>query len=280
MLLGKNTGIKETIIHILGEGRVDSTELLKRISGEKKVSKQGFYKALRELVAEEVVAKNKQLLVLNNMWVNKMQAFIASIDANYKSADEFLGLEEGESLVYHFKNLASLDVLWMHYFYIIAKKETNEPIIFYNAHEFWSLFRFNEENAMYEWIGNESKTTGRKVYEIIGSNTAMDRETTGYMKKYGIELAYEDKMSFPKNYFTSIIGDYILDTILDANTANAIDLLYKNNPAWNEDVSKQLLAILKNLKRSKVVIYRDKKKAEQLRKKLMKYFVFYKPEKA
>jgi hypothetical protein len=62
------------------------------------------------------------------------------------------------------------------------------------------------------------------------------------------------------------------------NTANEIDRLYKNNPEWNEGVAKQLTAILGNLKRSKVVIYRNKKKAELLRKKLMKYFMFYKPE--
>ena len=104
----------------------------------------------------------------------------------------------------------------------------------------------------------------------------MDRATTAYVKKYGIEFVYEEKMSLPKNYFTSVIGDYILDTILDMNTANAIDLLYKNNTVWNEDVAQHLQIILMNLKRSKVVIYRNKKKAEMLRKKLMKYFVFYK----
>jgi hypothetical protein len=266
MLLSKNPDIKETIISLLANGAVDSTELQKKVSEQKKVTKQGFYKALRELVAEEVVAKNKQFVALNNFWVNKLQSFIAGIDTQYQADDSFLGLEEGESLVYHFKNLSSLDVLWMHYFYIIAKKEPTEDIIFYNAHEFWSLFRFSEENAMYEWIGNNK----RKTFLVIGGNTSMDRSTTSYIKQYGIEIAYEDKMSLQKNYYTSVMGDYILDTILDMNTANAIDLLYKKNPVWNEGVAQQLHAILKNLKRSKVVIYRNKKKAEILRKKLMK----------
>ena len=110
----------------------------------------------------------------------------------------------------------------------------------------------------------------------MGSNTVLDRSTTKYIEQYGIKLAYEDKMSFQKNYFTSVIGDYILDTILDMNTANAIDALYKKHTVWNEDVSKELADILTRIKRSKVVIYRNKKKAEQIRKKLMKYFVFYK----
>jgi len=272
MLLSSKPDTKETIISILAKGPVDSIELQKEVSLKKKVTKQGFYKALRELVSGEVVAKNKQLVVLNNFWVNKIQHFAASIDKEYQSDDSFLHLEEGESLVYHFKTLASLDVLWMHYFYIIAQKEPDEPFLFFNSHEFWSLFRFEEENAMYEWIG----ATKRKAYGVIGGNTPMDRSTTAYVKKYGLQLAYETSMSLPKNYFTSVIGDYILDTILDMNTANAIDLLYKNNQEWNEEVAKQLAGILSNLKRSKVVIYRNKKKAEMLRKKLMKYFVFYK----
>lgn len=272
MLLSTNPDIKETIISLLAKGSIDSTELQKEISIQKKVTKQGFYKALRELVAEEVVVKNKQLVALNNFWVNKMQAFTASIDRQYQSEDSFLNLEEGESLIYHFKSLASLDVLWMHYFYIIAKKEATEPFLFYNSHEFWSLFRHTEEAAMYEWVSK----SGRKSYGVIGGNTELDRSTTAYVKDYGFEMAYEENMSMAKNYFTSVIGDYILDTILDMNTANAIDKLYQKHTAWNETVAKELGEILSRLKRSKVVIYRNKKKAEMLRKKLMKYFVFYK----
>lgn len=272
MFLSVNPDIKESIISLLVKGPVDSTDLQSQIVTEKKVTKQGFYKALRELVAAEVVVKNKQLVALNNSWVNKMGNFVSTIDTEYQREDSFLNLEEGESLVYHFKNLASLDVLWMHYFYIIAKKESDKEILLYNPHEFWSLFRFDKENAMYQWIGDNK----RKGYSVMGSNTAMDRSTTKYISQYGIELAYEDKVSFPKNYFTSVIGDYILDTVLDMNTANAIDALYRKHAVWNKDVAKELSAILARIKRSKVVIYRNKKKAEQIRKKLMKYFVFYK----
>jgi hypothetical protein len=272
MFLTAKPDIKESIISLLAKGAVDSTDLQNQVSTQRNVTKQGFYKALRELIAEEVVVKNKQLVALNNFWVNKIEKFVSSIDSEYQKSDSFLNLEEGESLVYHFKTLESLDVLWMHYFYIIAKKESDKPILFYNPHEFWSLFRFEKENAMYQWIGDNK----RKGYEVIGANTPLDRSTTKYIEQYGIENAYEEKGTFPKNYFTSVIGDYILDTILDMNTANAIDALYKRHTIWNDDVAKELDDILTRIKRSKVVIYHNKKKAEQIRKKLMKYFVFYK----
>lgn len=272
MLLGTKPDIKETIISLLAKGSVDSTELQKKVSNQKKVTKQGFYKALRELVKDEVVVKNKQLLLLNNVWINRLHDFIGSVDTTYQLQDSFLSLQEGESLVYHFKTIPSLDALWMHYFFIIAKKEPTEGICFYNHHEFWSLFRPNEESFMYKWIADNK----RKSYLVISGNTELDRSTTSYIKDFGLDLAYEIKPSFNKNYFTTVIGDYILDTILDMNTANAIDNLYKTHTVWNDTVAQELIRILSHLKRSKVVISRNKKKAEQLRKKLMNYFVFYK----
>ncbi len=272
MLLSNKPDIKETIISILSKSSVDSTELQKEVVEQKKVTKQGFYKALRELVAEEIVVKNKQLLLLNNFWINRLHEFIGNVDKTYQLQDSFLNLQEGESLVYHFKTIASLDALWMHYFFIIAKKKPTEPIIFYNAHEFWSLFRYEVESFMYKWIADNN----RKTYLVVGGNTALDRTTTAYIKEFGLDITYEIKPSFKKNYFTTVIGDYILDTILDMNTANTIDRLYQKHTIWNEEVAKELGEILSRLKRSKVVIYRNKKKAEQLRKKLMKYFVFYK----
>lgn len=271
MLLSTKPDTKETIISLLSKGGVDSTDLQKTISERLKVTKQGFYKALRELVREEVVIKNKQMLLLNNVWINKVHDFINTVDTSYGAkSEETFNLEEGESLVYHFKTIPSLDALWMHYFFIFAKKYPKEEVIFYNPHEFWSLFRFEAESFMYKWI----KDNNYKTNLVVGGNTELDRSTTKYIRDYGLEIAYEDKPSFNKNYYTTVIGDYVLDTILDLNTATAIDSLYKNHKTWDEDVAKELQEILGRLKRSKVVIERNKKKADRIRKKLVTYFRF------
>lgn len=99
MLLSTNPDIKETIIALLAKGAVDSTELQKMVEEKKKVTKQGFYKALRELLAEEVVVKNKQLVVLSNLWVNKLQSFVTQVDEQYKQSSDFIALQEGEYYV-------------------------------------------------------------------------------------------------------------------------------------------------------------------------------------
>ena len=119
MLLTSKPEVKELIVQILAQGAIDSVELQEKVIAKKSITKQGFYKALRELVVAEVVAKNKQLVVLNNLWINKLQAFVTSVDEQYKQNSEFIALQEGENLLYHFRTLESLDILWMHHFFLI-----------------------------------------------------------------------------------------------------------------------------------------------------------------
>ena len=73
-----------------------------------------------------------------------------------------------------------------------------------------------------------------------------------------------------------MFGDYIMSTVLDATTVAAIHQICERYPRWQPEVQVELEDIIGRMRRSKVVIERNKKKAEQLRKKLMKYFVFYK----
>lgn len=273
MLLTGKSKINEVIVGLLANGPVDSLELLEQTKNKTKVSKQGFYKALRELLAEEVVTKNKQLVLLSTVWVNKLQHFINDVNEHYtaQASEQLLSLSEGDSMTFKFKSILDLDILWMHYFYILAKK-IDAPVLFYSYHEFWSLFRSDMQNQMYSWIQANQK----KTYYVVGSNSSLDIQTTAQHKKYGLEFAYETKPSLPSNAGLTVIGDYVFNTVIDSNTTNAIDNLYKKYEKWEPAVQTELEEIISHMKRSKVVIERNKKKAEQLRKKLMNYFVFYK----
>ncbi len=273
MLLGSKNEISEIIVSSLAKGAQETLSLHEAVQVKKSVSKQNFYKALRGLIKEEVIVKNKLMVALNNLWVNKLHEFTDIVDSNYQTqtSETLLGLLEGESLVYHFKSLASLDALWKHYFFIIAKNNPDEDIVLYNPHEFWSLFRFETENFMYKWIFENKKT----AYEIIGNNTQLDKSTTSHIKNFGIQIMYESSPSLKKNVFPAVIGDYIIETILDMNTINAIDAIYRNNKMWSAGLEKELYEILEKVKRSKIVISKDRKRAQKLYKKLVrKYFKF------
>ncbi len=274
MLLTEKSAIAEEIVLLLSQGGMKSSELLKQVQTTQSVTRQGFYKSLAELVRQEVVVKNKQLVILNNTWVNKLHGFVETVDTHYQTASSqgsFLNLSEGESLVYHFKSIDSLDALWMHYFFLIAKKE-DEPVILFTQHEWFSLCRPQAENFMYTWL----KEHKRQGYSVVGSDTALDRNTTAYIKSDYMEIAYEAKFLFRRNFYTTVIGPYLINTIIDPATAAALDTLYTEHDKPCTEVTKQLNRILDQMKRPKIVIMKNKKRAEQVRRKLMKYFVFYK----
>ncbi len=273
MLLGTQKGISEIIVSFLAMGSHNTKDLQTKVQGKKKVTKQAFYKALRELVAQEIVLKNKQLVLLNNSWVNKLHNFVATIDEHYQTqaANSLFNLSEGESLIYHFKSIPNLDALWMHYFYLIAKQEKNADIVMYNPHEFWSLVRFEEEQALYKW----TKDNKRKTYLIVGNNSTLDKTTTSYIQKYNVQMMYETKSLFKETYYYAIIGDYVLTTIIDQRTAHLIDSLYKKYSSWSIEAAAEMEKILAGLRKSKVIIQKNRNKAEKLHKMLVKkYFTF------
>lgn len=273
MLFSDETDTKTVIIYTLSQGSVSSIKLQEQISKKQKITKQAFYKALRQLIKEEIIIKNKHVVMLNNSWIKRLQEFIESTDNTYTlKKDDLFGLKDGESIVHDFRNLSSLNKLWMHYFFIAVKAYPSENIIFYNRHNFWMLFRHEAENFMFTWISNHAP----KAYLIIGNDTPLDRSTVKKIKYSNVETHFEQYSSFEKHHYSlAVIGDYVIDTTLDNATVNAIDNLYKKHSQWNEAAAKELNIIMNQLKRSKISIKKDKKKATQIKKKLLNYFIFF-----
>ncbi len=272
MIIGTRHDTAETIVEILAKGSCTTLELEKLVAKERIVTKQGFYKALRKLVQDEVVEKNKQSVFLSNVWVTRMHDFLDTVDATYQeqTSRSLVTLSEGESLTYSFRSIGHLDTLWMHYFFLIAKEHPAADILMYDAHEFWSLVRPGAQKFLYEWI----KSSKRNSYVVIGSNTELDKKTTSYIKKLGSSVMYEPKASYPKNYFTLVIGDYVIDSLVDKKTGEGIDKIYKTNPLWNEETKRKVISLIEGSLRHKIVITRDIKRAMKIRKQLMKYFKF------
>lgn len=266
--------IKEVIISELSAGSLNSLDLNKKVLLRKDISKQGFYKALRELISEEIVTKNKQNVLLSPIWVNKLQGFINTIQqsSHRQVSSEVVSLAEGDTMIFRFKSVIDLYLLWNHYFFIFCK-QTEGSVIFFNSHNFWVLIRSDIENEMYRWI----RDTKKEAYSVIGHNTPLDRSTSDYIREsYNINLSYDTKPLIRDTIFPAIFGDYIMSTILDQKTVDAIHQVYLKYKAWEPAVEFEMKEIIKKMGKSKVVIERNAKKAEKLRKKLMNHFIFYK----
>jgi hypothetical protein len=274
MLFSQKMDIKEVIISELSAGSLNSLDLNKKVLLRKDISKQGFYKALRELISEEIVTKNKQNVLLSPIWVNKLQGFINTIQqsSHRQVSSEVVSLAEGDTMIFRFKSVIDLYLLWNHYFFIFCK-QTEGSVIFFNSHNFWVLIRSDIENEMYRWI----RDTKKEAYSVIGHNTPLDRSTSDYIREsYNINLSYDTKPLIRDTIFPAIFGDYIMSTIIDQKTVDAIHQVYLKYKAWEPVVELEMKEIIKKMGKSKVVIERNAKKAEKLRKKLMNHFIFYK----
>lgn len=274
MLFSQKMDIKEVIISELSAGSLNSLDLNKKVLLRKDISKQGFYKALRELISEEIVTKNKQNVLLSPIWVNKLQGFVNTIQqsSHKQVSSEVVSLEEGDTMIFRFKSVIDLYLLWNHYFFIFCK-QTEGSVIFFNSHNFWVLIRSDIENEMYRWI----RDTKKEAYSVIGHNTPLDRSTSDYIREsYNINLSYDTKPLIRDTIFPAIFGDYIMSTVLDQKTVDAIHQVYLKYKAWEPAVELEMKEIIKKMGKAKVVIERNAKKAEKLRKKLMNHFIFYK----
>lgn len=278
MLFTEKNNIADQIISALGQGPSSTLNLLRQIENTTHITKQGFYKSLRQLIQQEIVVKNKQVVLLNPVWVSKLVSYTQGISSSItiQGKQELLELSEGDSMIFRFKSINDLFLLWSYYFYIFCKEDQG-PIIFFNSHNFWHLLRSDIEHEIYRWI----KVHNRKAYSVIGYKTELDKSSTAFLAHdYGIEIAYEDEPSFRTNEYPIVFGDYILTTYLDDVVAKQIHEVYNLYTQPTQETVAAVQKALMSKNRSRVMIERNKNKAEKIRTKLLNYFIFYKTQRS
>ena len=82
--------VRQGILDILTKGPIDGVNLLEQVNIKLSVSKQGLYKALRELMRDEVIIKEKKLFTLNKVWLSRLKDFVEESEQNLGVALPFL----------------------------------------------------------------------------------------------------------------------------------------------------------------------------------------------
>ena len=145
MFLGKKIRLENYILDILKDGPIETLGLISRI---KKLvpgtTKQGVYTALRVLNQEEVVVVSGGEVVLNILWLNRLNQYTNTAGANYAGSgqelESFLCLGNGDKAQYYFKSPALLDSFWGHVLLSLMKKEKNDQFMLAYCPQYWFLF--------------------------------------------------------------------------------------------------------------------------------------------
>jgi hypothetical protein len=267
-----DSSIEASIVNHIKDGAKTASEIIDTLRiGNKKVTKQAVYQALRKLKKEEVIVVFKKKVSLSQVWLDKTLTFFESANQlnNTKIKEPFLNLTEGDSITYSFKTPYLTDQFWAHAFLLLVATTSNkEPVCVYNPHEWFMITRQDSERALLKQI----ETYNRTGLFLIGHNDLIDREVKKYFSSNRLQYHASEKTGLPKNYYLNIFEDYILEVWIDKKVASEIDDWYsKTKDAASMD-KEELIAIVHKLGRNKMRISRSKKRSFTLRKLFAKDF--------
>lgn len=278
----RNQSIEQLVLKILQKGTIPTIKLIESVSIIRlKTTKQGVYRVLRKLKAEEKIVIHGKSISLNLHWIKNMNEFFSLAQFYYSpkvaSPDGFLNVREKDKIVYFFKNLNLLDSFWSHAFHMFAEVlDPKEPILVYNPHEWFAYARQETEQTLIKTMNEKN----RQVLITVAHSDPLDKELK---KKFGSDLLqYDiaDKNIFEKqNYYLNIFGDCLIEVFIDQKIAKQIDDFFKKTKFFDDKAREELLEIISKNGKNKLVISRNKKKTEKYKKILSKNFYIMKHSK-
>ncbi len=267
--------IEDYVIHFLQKESLSGAVLLGKIQHIRpNTTKQALYAALRKLRTQEIVIMHNMRISLSTIWLRNMIEFFQIAKHVYIKSittDEgFLNLEDGDRVMYSFKNPNIADIFWGHAFEILAEiTSVSAPAYVYNPHEWFMLARPETEKSIFKKIAQ----SGKQILVLAGGATFLDKSI---IKEFDGTIAQyhpTDEDIFEKrNYYLNIFDDFIIEAYLDEKITKKIDWFYESTEEWTLEKQNKLRDIIALEGKNKLTISRNKKRSDKLKKMFNKYF--------
>lgn len=268
--------IDDKIVRLLSAQSYRTTVLFENLLKETTISRQSFYEALRRLANTEVIVVNKKLVSLNKVWIEQLIQFTQetarTYNESYRMESQYLQLQPGERVSYTFKSLEAVDVFVSHATLLILEQSDKRiPSAVYNPHHWFFVARPSSEIAWWKAF----ERLGVTLYLTNGGKTDADKQVGTIIKskssKY-VHFSLTDKELFKKNNFVSVYGTSIFEIQLEEKVGQEIDQWFRETKDIEQGREK-LQQIVKKISKVKLIISHNPKRAEILRKRMMKYFL-------
>ena len=266
-------GLEQSIISHLQKGPLSTVGLLSFLRKTRRgTTKQGMYAALRKLVKAEVVVKHKTQVSLNATWLTRIETFVSLANHFYASnarSGNFLDIVDGDRISYEFKNANATDTFWIHVLLLLVEAYPGATFFAYNPHCWFFLVRPESERTLRDVIVRNKSQYLVAVGGRRPLDRAIKREFDGKRSQYAMR---ESPLFKKNNYYVNVIGDYVIEVWIDVAHAEAIERLYRSAESFTPEIEDELRDIINSKGKTKLVVSRDKKKAEKLRRTLAKPF--------
>ncbi len=274
MFLGQKKKLEDCILEELSKGPLLILDLIQKIKSRVPgVTKQGVYYALRVLKSQEVVVLHKGHVSINVSWLNKVNEYTLTAQHHYFSAQQRSGdvaaLQDGEKIKYYFTDPSTTDIFWNHTITILSRiVDPVHPFIAFDPH-CWFFIAGDNESTLRDSVNKD----GRSYLVAVNGNTLLDKHIKNEFNGTESQYYMAGKKLFPsENYYLNIIGDYIVEVWLDTECEKRMQHLYSSTKKYSDSVQYELQSIIEERGKTKLVVSRNIKKAERLKKKLLKFF--------
>ncbi|MBP7831549.1 MAG: hypothetical protein KA028_00835 [Candidatus Pacebacteria bacterium] len=262
MLLGTKKTLYDHIVEALLVNEASVADIETYLEGENtKVTIQGIYKTLRELIAEDIVVKQKKIYSINNVWREKTGELFMK--------RQVFSLSAGEEVAYRFTKLTHLDAFWKHTLSDIQKETGTFPNFDFVPHAFWFYAEGRRQSELeYYKTFDENKTY---LFTTIEGKTVMDKRMKEIEQTEYHQVHLGDKGPFGRRDHVTIMGPYIIMTKVSAKLAYATDALYEK-VTDEKTLEIELNKLFKDSGIIKLSVEHNEKKARVLRKRLAANF--------
>ncbi len=269
--------IDDIIVRLLSIRTYRTTALHEAVLAETPLSRQSFYEALRRLTKSEVIVVNKKLVSLNKLWIERLITFTQETahvyEESYRMESQYLELKPGERVSYVFKSLEALDMFVNHATLLIAERcDTQVPSVAYNTHHWFFAARQSSELAWWKVLGR----LGINLFIANGGKSDADKQVGKYiqnLKSKHIRFSVTDTNLFKKNHFMNIYGNMLVEVKLEEGIGQEIDRWFRDTrDIFDEQAKEGLQKIVKRISKVKLIISNNPKRAEIIRKRIMKCF--------
>lgn len=279
MPLFPGPGLGEKIVHSLRQGPLETATLIQRLQQkERHTTVQGIYKALRQLRAQQIVFLQQGEATLNLRWLHELESFASLAEHAYHDASahsgHFLQMQDGDRIVYAFKNPIQVDAFWNHVLYSLfeALPDINRWFA-YASHCWFLLGRRNEELA----LKNFMQTRGIRYLFTVGHKLPLDRaikhDFDGTHAQYAmLEAPLFQERANHLGIVLNVVGPYIIEAHYDKKTVERIERFYQSTAQLTAEKTQELEKIVALPARIKFVITRSEQRAKKLTHLLGKSF--------
>lgn len=262
----QGTHIDETIVHLLlRHSPLTTGELIQKIRLQRgSVTKQGVYRSLRKLRAEEKVVMYRASVSINELWATHMRTLFGKRNRPSLIGD-LLHLEEGERIFLKLKSLTHIDQVWSDIFITIEKGiPRKHPLYLFNPHNWFIILRPVTEQLHIKRLSSQRRMT----FLNIGSLTPLDKETIKAIRNSQLKCSPDPKLTHPD--YIAVISDYLIRVQLSQKDNRTIDEIFKKEKTIGE--ASIALSHIDTRVSGRIIIEHNKKKSHQWKKRLAKNF--------